>query len=138
MTTKSKVILAVLFLVLAFASGRYSVQSPDTTSTTDTKVDKDTHTKKTIVTTKEPDGKETTTTVVERDTSVKTDTQTSNTVIQAKRNTTNLSLIVGLDLTDPHKPAYGLSLTKQVLGPVTVGAYGLTNGVVGLSLGVNF
>lgn len=137
MTTKAKVILAVLTLVLAFAGGRYSVQPPDTTSTTDTKIDKDTHTKKTVVIIKDPDGKETTTTVVERDTKTKTDTNTSNTVTQVKRSTLNVSALAGVDIKEK-TAIYGVSVTKEVLGPVTVGAYGLTNGVVGVSLGINF
>lgn len=137
MTTKAKVILVVLTLVLAFAGGRYSVQQPNTSATTDTKIDKDTHTKKTVVIIKEPDGKETTTTVVERDTKTKTDTNTSNTTTQVKRNTLSVAALAGIEVNDKQM-VYGASVSKEVLGPVTVGAWGLTNGTVGVSLGINF
>lgn len=56
----------------------------------------------------------------------------------AAKPTINLSALVANDFTAIPKPLYGLSISKEFLGPITVGAFGLTNGVVGLSLGYNF
>ncbi len=51
----------------------------------------------------------------------------------------NISALVGTDLSQPGiKPIYGVSASKEFLGPITLGAYGLTNGVVGISVGFNF
>jgi hypothetical protein len=33
---------------------------------------------------------------------------------------------------------YGISVHREFIGPITLGAFGLTNGTVGLSIGVNF
>lgn len=35
-------------------------------------------------------------------------------------------------------PIYGISVSKEVFGPFTVGAFGYTSGMVGLSVGINF
>jgi hypothetical protein len=35
-----------------------------------------------------------------------------------------------------HSPSYGAYVSKQVLGPISVGAYGQTNGSLGLTLGI--
>lgn len=35
-------------------------------------------------------------------------------------------------------PVYGLSISKPILGPFTVGAFGFSSGVVGLSVGLTF
>ena len=35
-------------------------------------------------------------------------------------------------------PLYGISANKEFIGPITIGAFGLTNGTIGLSIGVNF
>ncbi len=37
-----------------------------------------------------------------------------------------------------YEPVYGISVSKEVFGPFTAGAFGLTNGTLGLSLGINF
>ena len=106
---------------------------------------KDTHTEDTITTVKTPDG--TVKTVEKIDeianvdtTAVTAEQQTKTTdVIPPKVNTLNVSALVGNDFSKGIGfPAYGVSVTKQILGPVTVGAFGLTTGVVGISIGLNF
>lgn len=58
-------------------------------------------------------------------------------VVKAKN--LNVSALVANDFsTSIIRPVYGVSVSKEVLGPVTVGVFGLTSGVVGVSLGLNF
>lgn len=46
-----------------------------------------------------------------------------------------LSALVG---TDFNVPVYGIAVNKEFIGPITLGAWGLTNKTVGLSIGLNF
>lgn len=79
---------------------------------------------------------ETTTTTIDR--TQRTETSKNSTVV-AKRSTINVSALVANDFsTGSLKPLYGVSVSKEVIGQITVGAFGLTNGTLGLSLGLNF
>jgi len=60
------------------------------------------------------------------------------TVIPPKLSTLNVSALVGTDPMNSFKPLYGFSVSKQFIGPVTIGLWGLTNSTVGISLGLNF
>lgn len=148
MTIQYKVMGCLVALLAAFAFGRYSakpsapaVHTIETTKTeSDTKVNKDTH--KTTVITKKPDGAETTTITEETVTSAdrKTDSvaHIDQTITPPKVAPLNLSVLAGIDPHNSFKPVYGLSISKQVLGPITVGVFGLTNNNFGVSLGLNF
>jgi hypothetical protein len=143
MDTKYKVIIATCTILVAFAFGRYSAPKiPDSHSITDTtkEINKDVDTHKTTVITKTPDGKEVTT--ITEDTSSKSksdsDTKTDVTITAPKTSAVNISLLAGLDTGRGFVPTYGISANKELIGPVTVGAFGLTNGTIGLSIGVNF
>lgn len=141
---KYKIIGGVIALLVAFASGRYSVNSPTIktheTINTQTQVnqDKDTHKKVTI--TKKPDG------TIITDISVDTDTKTDEkqnqnltldqTVTPPKKNTLNVSVLGGYDF--GRGPVYGGSVTKQIIGPITAGVFGLTNGTIGVTVGLDF
>lgn len=57
------------------------------------------------------------------------------TKLNAARSKVNLSALVGTDL---YKPVYGGHISKELLGPISVGAWGLTNATFGVSIGVNF
>lgn len=142
--TKYKVIGVVILCVVSYTTGRYTGQKPgiETHETVVQQVkqqtDKDTH--KVTQVTKKPDG--TVTTVVTEDTSSKVDTNKNTNlnfdekITPPKTNLTNVSLLAGYDF--GRGPAYGASVTHQFLGPLTIGAFGLTDGIVGVSLGVNF
>ena len=57
------------------------------------------------------------------------------------RNTgrTRISALAGFSpFSDPHTPVYGGHVSTQLLGPINVGAFGLTNGTIGMSLGLDF
>lgn len=53
-----------------------------------------------------------------------------------KKGSLNISVLAGSSI--PINGVLGVSATKNVLGPITAGAWGLSNGTVGLSLGLNF
>lgn len=145
MTTK--VIIASAVVLVAFASGRYSAYTKpdisiktDETKQTNTDTDKDTH--KVTTVTKTPDGKSVTTIVEDTTTNTKKTTDSTKTVdqivTQPKHSLINISALASLDTADGFKPVYGISANKELIGPITVGAFGLTNGVIGLSVGLNF
>jgi hypothetical protein len=149
MTTRNKYILAAVGLLAAFASGRYSVQAPTVKTqvtqqaTTDTQADKDTHRETTTITEKQPDGVVKTTTkvtediVAKKDTESKIDTRIQQTVTPPEVNMLNISLLAGIDFSR-QVPVYGASINKQLLSVFTIGAFGLSNGTIGASVGLNF
>lgn len=143
---KYKIIIAVVALAVSFAVGRYTVPEKVKIETKVVQVekqdtDKDTH-KKTIVTVvQKPNGEKDSTTTTTVDVVSKTDSiisDKSDTTKQiTKGSSTTLSLLGGYNLNN-NTPTYGLSVTKPVLGPVTIGAFGLNNGTVGASVGLTF
>jgi hypothetical protein len=152
LSTNSKYIIVTIAILTSFAVGRYSVQKPIVHTVTDVRTDvkqdqvADTHTQTTITTVKTPDGTVKTVEQINQVADTKTDTQViadthvDTTITPPKTNTVNISALVannfshGLGIT----PTYGVSVSKEILGPVTIGAFGLTNGVVGVSIGLSF
>lgn len=134
MNLSSKLIISAVVIITAFAVGRYSARSDTKTQTQVlTAVKTDTVTK-TIVN-KKPSGETTTTTIEEHITDTKRLDKT--TTEAGKRSLINLSALGGLD-TRTLQPVYGISANKEFIGPITVGAWGLTNGSVGVSVGWTF
>lgn len=145
--TKYKVIISVVTVVTAFAIGRYTVPEKVRVETKivevksqDTKKKDDVQT--VVVVKKEPDGEETTTTT----TLDKTTTDTISHVaenedtISTKSSGTQpitISVLGGVD-TERSIGVIGGSITKPVLGPVTLGIFGLSNGTCGGSIGLTF
>lgn len=143
-TSNSKVLLTlVCIILLSFAIGRYTAtigKSVDTKSSTQIDETKNTETHTTITQTKDPNGQVKTVTTIDSNTSTKIDedkTKESHTQVSAQSKI-NVSALVGNDFNNPFLPIYGVSASKEFLGPITVGAWGLTNGTIGLSLGLNF
>lgn len=140
------ILLASLFV---FTLGRYSAQNPEVKTTVDTTKDvkkdlnENIQTHEVSISEKDPDGTTKTTTTKDTTTVKKVDTITDTTtkitqdVIPPKTNTVSVSILAGYDITR-QGPVYGASLTKQVLGPITIGAFGLSNGTVGGSIGLQF
>jgi hypothetical protein len=148
---KTKAIISVVAIATAFASGRYSVNQPPAVKLVETsktqveqRADKDIHETTKTETVKEPDGEVKTTVVETKDTVSKVDTEkqvdmsVQLTQTPAKRSTINISALVALDALHGFTPCYGVSASKEFIGPITVGAFGLTNGTLGVSVGVNF
>lgn len=148
MLTKTEAAIITVGLIAAFAFGRYSAQqTPAKTEvvTTDVKENQNVDDKKKTTTTetKKPDGTVTTVTTVDEDTTTKTneteDSITKTQVTPPKASKLNVSVLGANDFSRGLlAPAYGLSVSKEVLGPVTVGVFGMMNGVVGISVGLDF
>jgi len=156
---------AVATLVIAFVAGRYSAPATVETRTeylTRTQVVRTTHVRqvtdtkwKTVVVTK-PDGSSVATSVGETHTDTKT-SETAHSSSDTKSVASNkteisrpdwqISALVGvngrsvlnaINSTGPLTPTFGVHVSRRVLGPVSAGAFGLSSGDVGLSIGLNF
>ena len=152
MSTKAIVIISVVALLTAFAVGRWSapekVKIQTVTvekKTDDKKVNTDDNKVTTITETDKPDGTKTKVTVIsdKKDTQVvdkKTDDLTQTVTKEVDRSTSKvtISALAALNVSKLGVPIYGASVTKPILGPITVGAFGLQNGTVGVSLGLSF
>lgn len=152
LTTKTKYVIALILIMTAFATGRFSVQKSVVKSTTSlvsdskTNQNSDTHTQTTITTVKTPDGTVKTIQQISQVKDVQTTTtadttiHSQTTVTPTKTNTINISALVGNDFSHGLgiTPIYGVSASKEILGPITAGVFGLNNGVIGVSVGLNF
>jgi lipopolysaccharide export LptBFGC system permease protein LptF len=151
MTTRTKIIISIVVLIVTFAAGRWSasqvsIKTTQMVTQNDQKAEvKDTHTKTTITETKQPTGVDTTITVIDQvqdDKTAEKDNSISNTqttITPTSKSKLNISILGAEDFSKGFtQPTYGLSVNKEVLGPVTVGAFGLMNGTVGISVGLDF
>lgn len=162
MTREEKIgaIVVAILLVCSFAVGRYTTPVKVKTETkivtvtkevekksTDNKKERHKNTTTTEVT--HPDGTKETTTVVTDDTDSENKTNSvakseSSTTTDVKKEVTRssspvtLSILGGTSFNSFGQPIYGGSLTKPLLGPLTVGFWGLSNGTGGVSLGLTF
>lgn len=160
MSTKEKVVLSVVVVVVAFASGRYLAPTKVVTKTETVEVvkqvdaktseaDRDKHKATTTTETVQPDGTKTITTTTTEDSvthkqasDVSSSESTKATeafkeVIRSSDKVT-ISALAAFSLNDL-KPIYGTSVYKPILGPfgLGVGAIGLTNTTVFVSLGLS-
>lgn len=136
--------IVVIALVLgAFALGRHSgetkVQTVIKTVEIEKIVDKDQHSVTKIVA--HPDGTKETT--ITKDTSTHSDTNTDSrstnvTKISTSKHEWTLTALAGTSLNLTSPVIYGGSITKSVLGPISVGVWGLTSGTIGASIGIDF
>jgi len=66
----------------------------------------------------------------------------SSTSSTPQRPKLNVSILAATDVNRIGKhdliPNYGISVSKEVFGNITAGAYAMDNGIVGVSLGFNF
>lgn len=144
MSTRLTLLIGLLIAVMFFALGRYTTTSKTITQDKKTDEVKDTQTQKHEVITqvKKPDGSVTTVTVIDTARSTqdnKTSDTLTKTVEKPRTPITNISLLVSTSthsFTSP--PTYGISINREIAGSITVGAFGLVNGTIGLSIGINF
>lgn len=149
LTIRQKAGLAIGYTLLVFAIGRYT-KSPAKVSTqiVEQQKEKETEAKniqthKTVTETKHPDGTDTIVTQIDQ-TTTDAKTEQIDTTIKATTSVTpvktlNISVLGANDFHESvFKPTYGLSVTKPLIGPLTIGAFGLMNGVVGVSIGLDF
>lgn len=105
------------------ATAKTEVQQTDTTHTV-------------IKTVKDKAGREKTVTTIDSKTDVVIKKQENLTKESSK---TNVSALIGNDFSKSiPQPIYGISVNRQYWGPVTIGAFGFNNGLLGVSIGLNF
>jgi hypothetical protein len=158
--TKYLVVGGLVLGLGAFALGRYTtpdrveirkeivtveVERKEVKEKTDVKLNQKTVVEETI----KPDGTIVKKTTIDTDQSTNTNTDM---VTETKKNTTNtevkivdngrkinLAAIAGPNFTNFGSPiAYGATVSRQFLGPVTLGIWGLSTGYGGVSLGLQF
>lgn len=131
MTKKTVLLLTLSVAAAAYAFGRYA--QPEKVVVKEVEVVK--RDVKTVVrTVKQPDG----TVIRERTTEDKTQTMSEKekTVVNDKSKVT-VNALLGYSFND-RKEIYGLMVQKQMFGPVSVGAFGMSDTTVGVTIGISF
>jgi hypothetical protein len=153
MENRTKIIIASVALLTSYAFGRFSAPDHVKIETkivevekkvTDT--DKEKHQKKVVEEIELPDGTKKKTTTIVQDTDTKTHVEddkskTSDTIKETdKGSKVTLAALGGVALhpngTDPI--LYGGMISKPILGPITVGIWGLSNATAGAAVGLTF
>jgi len=143
MTKRNIVIFSILLIAGSFFIGRHTAPTKIETKVVTVEVEKkheDTKINEVKVEVIKPDGTRTITTNTKTET--KTDIEKnsrvdSNTVVENKRSGTNINVLAGVDILNP-KLVYGGHITRDIFGPVSIGIFGLTNGIAGASVGLRF
>lgn len=152
---KTKFIIAAIALVVAFAFGRYTTPTKTITEiktvevekkSTENDLDKSRHKETKTTETVKPDGTKTTTTDIIDDINVSKRTTTEEdkfksvddkkTVVKGG-SVVSLSMLGGFSVNEK-KEVLGAAVSKEVLGPISVGGFYLNNNVFGGSVGINF
>lgn len=138
--TRIQEAIVLALMVCSFAFGYLAHRSAAPVEVKDqiTEV-KDNHTVVTTVTSKQANGDIKVIKTIDSATKLK-ETDKKDTVAPASSPKWNVSAMAGYDFTKPKDlvPIYGVSVNRQVLGPFTIGAYGMTDGIIGLSIGASF
>jgi hypothetical protein len=159
MTTKTKVTVGVVLIAAAFATGYYAapykikteIKTVEVEKKTDTtQADTEAHRKTVKVEKTKPDGSKTVTTTTTTDVDKHVDSMDTDTVskttdkskeVTKSNQPLTVSVLSGVNLTNGLGPAtvvYGGAVTKAVLGPITIGVFGLSSGTYGASVGLQF
>lgn len=152
MNTFTKILIAIAVLVAAFAVGRYTAPEKVKIETKVVEIEKqvvvhDTTTKKKVthIVITHPDGTKEETTITEDITKEKDKTSNTHedkqeTVKEETKSSSKLTLsaLAGVHVSSSPDLVYGGMVSKQVLGPISIGLWGLTDKSVGASVGVSF
>jgi len=161
MTRKYKIVLGIVVVSLSYALGRYTAPVKIKTETkvvevekkTESKqkdISKDTHKTTTTIIERSPDGATKETTIVDEktdyDKKTKSDTLDSKTnlsdtkkEVEKERGHTTIFAMSGIDVKNPSNGlSYGLGVNRSILGPITIGVWGMSNGIAGCSIGLEF
>lgn len=162
MTTKIKIMTSAAILAVTFAAGRYSVplsvkKTTDVTKSddkTDNKTEEDKlnkHMTTVIVDVTAPDGTKTKTTTrtvdVNNDkktTDLATDTRreekATSTEVTRSGSRLTISALAGtkISFSGPLELDYGAMVSRDFIGPISIGAFGFKSGVAGVAVGLSF
>lgn len=134
-------VLGILMIVAIFYAGRYTAPTKVETKTVTVEVEKTKVVEKKVIVEKtNPDGSKTTVTTVDTNTETQTDsTSNTTTVKENKKSTLNVYAMGGLDVTNPANGfIVGAHVSKQLIGPISIGLFGFTNKTAGVSIGMSF
>lgn len=136
MAVKTTVLIGLISLLVGLAAGRYSLPAKVVTKTvTVAQTDRQSTDRSTI--THKSDG----TVVIQRNVVTATEkheTGESSKSVEHYTAKWTVSGLVGIQPLNAKTPAYGAGVDYRVLGPIEVGAWGLSDGTVGLRLGLSF
>lgn len=122
-------------MMLCFAVGRYSVEFEVKEKIVKEK-ERETVTRTVVRYVKDPSGREETVTTI--DEVEKERTKSQKETLSKPGPKINLSAMVGFEGSKFNTPIYGISASKELLGPISVGIFGMTNSTYGLTLGASF
>lgn len=142
---RKQLLLGLLLLLIGVAVGRYSLPAKIMEKTiTDTQKDiqKDDHTITTVVSVKQPDGTVTTTTEQKNDVTTTSEQHkhqdAEKTVTYNTQKVTLSALMTTRPFSGIPMTAYGGVLQYRVLGGITVGVLGVSDGTLGVTIGLAF
>lgn len=153
MSTKTKAIIAAVALLTAFASGRWLAPTKVVTEIKTVEVErketdeeKKKHQTIIITETKHPDGTVTKVTKIvnnTKETKHETDDTRKETddkkIVERSQSSLHLSALGGVQLSNgiPNM-VYGGHISKEIIGPISIGIFGFTNSTFGASIGLSF
>ncbi len=142
MNFKTKIIISLSALLVSFAAGRFLTPEKIKTEIRTIEVEKIVvkveH--KIITIHEKPDGSKETTEIVDTNTNSHTDSSSKDSLKEETKSKSyvNISVLGASKFPlDTNPLVYGLSIQKNVLGPITAGIFGLTDKTIGISLGLN-
>ena len=143
MNNKYYVLVGLVLLTGAFYAGRHTAPTKVETKTVTVEVEKkheDTKINEVKIEVIKPDGTKTITT--HTNTETKTDIQknstiNTDTIAQDKHSSTSINLLAGVDIFNP-KLVYGAHISRDLFGPFTIGVFGMTNSMMGASIGLRW
>lgn len=133
---KIALFLLVATAVTFFIIGRKSIAVSQTIATDNIVKNDKGHKQTKTVTIKDKAGREKTTTTITEDTS-SSETESKKlltTIAQGYKYNASALMTLGINKI----PQYGFQISREFIGPITVGAFGLEGGTYGLSVGINF
>lgn len=135
-----QVIAGLIMLIIAFAWGRYSAPTKVETKTVTVEVEKIQQHQNTVIVEKvNKDGSKETTTRIITDTNKNTAKASEQSKLVEKKSALNVYGLGGLDISNPSGGFFvGAHISKQLIGPVSFGVFGLTNKTAGISVGLSF
>ena len=147
MTSKNLFILIVVIAIGGFIAGRSTAPvkiHEVTTEVVKQHEQQDSDSKKhiTIIETTQPDGSKRKVTEVNQETKTDTTVQTDTNIKRESTTTFSAGSIHIQGLIGGYipfsAPIYGLSVSKQFIGPLSIGIWGLSDKTVGVSVGITF
>lgn len=140
MNTRTIVIISILALAGSFALGRYLSPEKTKTVTSTVEVEKivvqTVHSVTKII--ERPDGTKETVIVANTKTDSKTneESQTDSKEVTKSKDKLIISVLAGMQLPLNGQLIYGAEISKNLLGPLRMGLFAMTDRKVGISLGL--